>query len=328
MLEVAQPHDAVLVLVDGTEVVAGDGMGLQGVVNQVCERLVQGVVDEQSPVTGEYPGVAVAQVENPLHAVVLYVLVIVQVDVLPLQGGVALVQQQAVLEGIYPQAFATVYVDDGLFILQQRVVGDGQGDFPGFGRLLADAVKGAVGVHYIYILGADGYIGNLLRLQGEGFDGTAVGIQDVELGLVVCPELVVLGLSYPEDVLGGYLLLFEHLLVVVVELPGVVVVYTISIGHPYPYIAVHPFEYLADGIIRQFRVVAVVSLEGVAVVLVKPRFGAYPQETPAIPEYTADTVVGQPFGGRELLEHDGGRSFGGISERGSDEAQVAYKDQK
>ena len=101
MLEVAQPHDAVLVLVDGTEVVAGDGMGLQGVVNQVCERLVQGVVDEQSPVTGEYPGVAVAQVENPLHAVVLYVLVIVQVDVLPLQGGVALVQQQAVLEGYF-----------------------------------------------------------------------------------------------------------------------------------------------------------------------------------------------------------------------------------
>ena len=165
VLEVAQPYDAVLVLVDGAQVVAGDGMRFQRVVHEVGERFVQRVVDEQSAVAGEYPDVAVAQVEDALYAVVLYVLVVVQADFLPLLCGTVTVQQQAALDGVYPKASAPVYIYIGLLAVEKGLVGSGNVDFPGFGSLLVDAVQAAVGVHYVDELRTDGYIDDLLGLQ-------------------------------------------------------------------------------------------------------------------------------------------------------------------
>ena len=74
-------------------IVSGNGVRFQWIVHQVGKRFGQGVVNEQPHMAGKYPYVAVSQVEDALHAIVLYVSVIVQADVLPLLCKTVLVQK-------------------------------------------------------------------------------------------------------------------------------------------------------------------------------------------------------------------------------------------
>lgn len=92
MFEVTYIYDSVLIPVNGIQVVAGDGMWFQGVVQQVGKRFIQGVVDDQPHVAGENPYISVAQIEDTLYAVVLNIIATVQADVFPLLCKVAFVQ--------------------------------------------------------------------------------------------------------------------------------------------------------------------------------------------------------------------------------------------
>lgn len=92
MFEVTYIYDSVLIPVNGIQVVAGDGMWFQGVVQQVGKLFIQGVVDDQPHVAGENPYIPVAQIEDTLYAVVLNIIATVQADVFPLLCKVAFVQ--------------------------------------------------------------------------------------------------------------------------------------------------------------------------------------------------------------------------------------------
>jgi len=92
VFEVTYIYDSVLIPVNGIQVVAGDGMWFQGVVQQVGKRFIQGVVDDQPHVAGENPYIPVAQIEDTLYAVVLNIIATVQADVFPLLCKVAFVQ--------------------------------------------------------------------------------------------------------------------------------------------------------------------------------------------------------------------------------------------
>ena len=120
--------------------------------------------------------------------------------------------------------------------------------------------------------------------------------------------------------------MFQYLLVVVVEPSGLVVADAVAVGHSCPDVAVRSFEYIADGIVQQFRVVAVVALEGITVVFVESRFRTYPQKAAAVSEDAPHAVVRQSLGSRKLLEHDGRRRLDGTSEGGCREKEAAYKD--
>ena len=102
MFEIHYVYGSVFVPVNGIQIVAGNGVRFQWIVHQVGKRFGLGVVNEQPHMAGKYPYVAVSQVEDALHAIVLYVSVIVQADVLPLLCKTVLVLKLAVLEGVYP----------------------------------------------------------------------------------------------------------------------------------------------------------------------------------------------------------------------------------
>ena len=78
MFEIPYVYGSVFVPVNGIQIVAGNGVRFQWIVHQVGKKFGQGVVNEQPHMAGKYPYVAVSQVEDALHAIVLYVSVIVQ----------------------------------------------------------------------------------------------------------------------------------------------------------------------------------------------------------------------------------------------------------
>lgn len=89
-------------------------------------------------------------------------------------------------------------------------------------------------------------------------------------------------------------LIFECGFVVIVELSGLVVVDTVTVGCPYPYIHFRSFEDVDDGIVGQFGVIPVILPERVAVIFVESRFRPYPQKSPAISEMLLTLLLDSP----------------------------------
>ena len=110
MLEITNPHRAVLILVYGAEIVAGDGVRVGGAVSQVGQGLVGTVIDEESHVAGQNPHAAVTHIQNPLDPVIAVIFHGRQVDVFPLVRIGLLVQQQTVAVGIYPEIVLASYI--------------------------------------------------------------------------------------------------------------------------------------------------------------------------------------------------------------------------
>ena len=229
LLEVAYPYNPLLVYVDGTEVVARQGMRFQRVMGQMGQRTRLGLVDKSPEMAGDKPDISLGVFGNVAYSVELLG-VDGQFYFFPLCLHVLFVEEQAVLEGINPNPVVTVDKHAGDVLFQKPLVLGRDGNLLRKRGVDVREVQFSAVVDGVYVLVGHKQLGDGVFCQRIDFGHLLLVVVEVYLAVVVGPQIFLLAVrTHFENSAGCDVELLEYLLAVPVEFPRLIVVYGVSV---------------------------------------------------------------------------------------------------